>query len=264
MRLVFASTDLSATADLSETDLVDLYRHRLPSERAVWLRSNFVATLDGAITGPDGRAGSINTPSDQHVFGLHRAHADVILVGAQTVRSERYRGVDLPPWQREIRSAAGLSEFPMLAVVTRSLDLDPALGSNGALDVGPVTIFTTAGKSPAALAPFTSAGVEIVQLDGAELDLVQVVDQLSARGFARVLTEGGPRLHRDLLARDLVDELSLTLAPLVVGGHGGRTTAGEWLDDPAAFALRFALYADDGTLFLNYVRENRSPAAGVT
>ena len=239
--------------EVSDRELVGLYRHRLGDDGGVWLRSNFITTLDGSIAGPDGRAGSINTSSDHRIFALHRAHADAVLVGAQTVRSEHYRAVDLAPWQREIRVAEGLSHFPTLAVVTRSLDLDPGLARHGDREVGMVVVFTTSGKSRTALAPFTAAGVEVVQLAGGDVDLAEVTRQLAVRGCRRLLAEGGPRLHHDLLARHLVDEMSLSLAPMLVGGDSGRTTAGEWLAE-ATFRLRFLLHADDETLFLNYTR----------
>lgn len=261
MRLLYSSDGPFPHAlpagELTEAELAIRYRHRVADDGGVWLRCNLVTSLDGAVTGPDGRTGSINTPSDHLVFALHRAHADAIVVGAQTVRSERYRAVDLAPWQRELRRAEGLSSFPTLAVVTHSLELGSTLASAGALDVGPVVVFTTAGKSQAAVAPVTAAGVEVVQLGSAEVDLVEVTRQLAQRGCLRLLTEGGPRLHAGLLAAGLVDELSMTLAPVMVGGDGGRTTTGDWLTG-LAFRLRFALHADDETVFLNYVRSTPS------
>lgn len=258
MRLLYLNSDPSAGSELSDGQLSDLYRHPVPGAGAVWLRSNFVTSLDGSIQGADGRAGSINTPSDNLVFALHRAHADAILVGAQTVRSEGYRAVDLEPWQREIRAREGLSDFPLLAIVTRSLDLDPAISLNGESEVGRVLILTTAGKTAAELEPFTAAGIEVTQLDGDDVDLVAVTEHLARVGCRRVLCEGGSRLHRDLIAADLLDETSLTLAPVMVGGEGRRTTFGGPLPDAPAFALRAALHADDGTLFVRYVRSGRS------
>lgn len=251
MRLLYSS-DGSRTGNIDDVELAEVYRHRLPTARPVWLRSNFVTSLDGSITGADARAGSINTASDHRVFALHRAWADAVLVGAQTVRAEGYRAVDLQPWQHELRTAAGLSDFPLLVILTRSLDLDPALAHNGALDVGPVLILTTGVSAGSAVEPFLAAGIEVIQLAGADVDLVEVTTRLADRGHRRVLAEGGPRLHHDLLARGLVDELSCTLAPVIVGGDAPRTTTGQWLPQPTALALRFALHADDETVFLNY------------
>jgi riboflavin-specific deaminase-like protein len=257
MRLLYQASDPVVGGQLSEHALSELYRHPLPRDRPVWLRSNFVTSLDGSIQGPDGRSGSINTPSDQRVFALHRAHADAILVGAQTVRAEGYRAVDLAPWQQQLRAAEGLSDFPLLAVVTRSLDVDPEIARHGSRPVGPVMIFTTRGKTAAELEPLTQAGIEVVQLGDTGVDLPSVTARLAQVGCRRVLCEGGSRLHRDLLAADLLDELSLTLAPVVVGGAGRRTTLGDPLPDLPAFHLTSALYADDDTLFVNYTRNGR-------
>ena len=249
MRLLHDSTDVAAVATMDDAALAEHYRHPLPEGRPGWLRTNFVASLDGSTQGTDGRSGSLNTPS-----ALHRAHADVVLVGAETVRAEGYRAVDLAPWQRRLRAAEGLRPFPLLAVLTRSLTVDPTIATSGTAEVGPVLVVTTTGKSDAELAPFGAAGVDVVQLAGEPLDLGVVVEHLAAVAGPRVLCEGGARLHRDLLAADLVDEAALTLAPVMVGGGGRRTTAGEPLAPPVGFTLRSALHADDGALFLNYRR----------
>ncbi len=254
MRLLHLSFDPIAHGELDEAGLSDLYRHPAVEGRRAWVRSNFVSSLDGSIQGADGHSGSINTESDHHVFALHRAHADAILVGAQTVRSEGYRAVDLDPWQRRLRTVEGLSDFPLLAVVTRSLDLDPGIAANGALPVGDVMILTTDGKTAEQLEPFTTAGIDVVQLGSGGVDLGAAVRHLAAADYPRILCEGGARLHHDLLAADLLDEMSLTMAPVVVGGEGHRTTVGGPLPDQPAFRLGSALYAEDGALFLNYLR----------
>lgn len=254
MRLLYRSSDPTSTGELSDAELTELYRHPEPVGRPAFLRSNFVTSLDGSIQGADGRSGSLNTPSDQHVFALHRAHADAILVGAQTVRAEGYRAVDLTDWQRGLRAAEGLTDFPALAIVTRSLDLDPGIATNGDRPVGRVVIITTSGKSAAETAPFTGAGIEVVQLGGEGVDLTQATDWLAAAGYRRLLCEGGSRLHRDLLAADLLDEMSLTLAPVMVAGVGPRTTVGDPLPAERAFELGTSLLGPDGALFLNYQR----------
>ena len=228
--------------------LVDLYRHEAPEDpEAVTLRSNFIASLDGSIQGPDGRSGSINTPSDHRLFALHRALSDAVLVGAGTARAEGYRAVDLTAAQRELRRRLGLAPFPTLVVVSRRGQLDPGMATPPG-EHGPVLLVTTAAEvSP-------PDGADLLRLDGEELNLVAVARALAARGLQRVLCEGGPQLHRDLLAAGLVDQLSLTLAPVVVGGVGLRTTSGAPLGQRAAFRLRFALLAEDGALFTHYRR----------
>jgi riboflavin-specific deaminase-like protein len=252
VRVIF-DRDQSAGRALDGAALVELYRYPALEDRA-WLRSNFVTSLDGAISGADGRAGSLNTESDHHVFALHRALADAVVVGAGTARQEGYRAVDLASWQRELRAQEGLAPFPTLVIISASAEIDPEVGSAADGDGGPVMIITTPGKPADQLQALRAAGVAVVVSETGALDLATVIDQLAGAGLARVLCEGGPTLHGRLLAAGLVDEMSLTLAPVVVGGQSTRTTGGVAMGS-ANFALRFALIADDGTLFTSYRRE---------
>ncbi len=228
MRLIF-DADGGAARELDEAELTELYRFPVPPDRA-YVRSNFVMSLDGSVQGPDGRSGGINTESDHEVFALQRALCDAVLVGAGTVRAEGYRAIDLAPWQRDLRERENLAPFPTLVVLSRSGNVgenisEPADGAEG----GPVVITDAA-------------------------DLGQLLDHLAGTGLVRLLCEGGPGLHGQLIAAGLLDELLLTLAPVAVGGAGLRSTSGPVIDPVADFALRFALHADDGTLFTAYRR----------
>ncbi len=231
MRLIY-DADGTETRQIDDATLVDLYRFPTPVDRA-YLRSNFVMSLDGSVQGADGRSGSINTPSDHHLFALQRALADAVVVGAGTARAEGYRAVDLAPWQVDLRAQEGLAPFPTLVIISRSGRLDPELTQPDNHDAGPVMI--------------TDAP-----------DLGQLIDQLAGAGLVRLLCEGGPSLHRAFIAAGMLDELLLTLAPVVVGGQGLRSTAGEPIEPAADYALKFALFADDGTLFTAYRRTTRS------
>ena len=252
MRLIF-DADGRDVRELNDPDLVDLYRFRVPGVNA-FVRSNFVMSLDGSVQGPDGRAGSINTPSDHHLFALQRALADAVVVGAGTARSEGYRAIDLSPWQRDLRAAESLAPYPTLVIISASADLDPAIARPADGPGGPVMIITTGGKPPEDLEPLRAAGIEVVEVPGPDLDLGLVIDQIAGSGLVRLLCEGGPGLHREMLAAGLLNELALTIAPVVVGGQGLRSTSGDAIDPALDFQLRFALYADDGTLFTTYAR----------
>jgi riboflavin biosynthesis pyrimidine reductase len=250
VQLIFGP-DGGAPRAVEVADLIELYRHPALEGRG-WVRSSFVMSLDGSVQGPDGRSGSINTESDQHIFTLQRALADAILVGANTVRSEGYRAVDLEPWQLAIRDQEGLAPYPALVIISASADLDPTIATPSEGAGGAVMIITTPGKSADDLEPLQAAGITVLEADGATLDLALIVDQLAGTGFPRLLCEGGPRLHNELLTAGVVDEVSLTLAPLVVGGQGLRSTSGAALPVPSPFRLHHVLYADDGALFTSY------------
>jgi riboflavin biosynthesis pyrimidine reductase len=251
MQLLFDGADPTRRGVLADSELVDLY-DLTPPPGGLTLRTNFVSTLDGSVQGRDGRSGTINTRSDQHVFALQRALCDVVLVGAGTVRAEGYRGVDLAGWQRELRAARGLAELPTLVVVSISARVDPSVVHS---EGGPVMIATSASADRDSIAELTAAGAEVVRLPSAPdgLDLPDVLELLGQRGHSRILCEGGPGLHRDLLAADLVTELALTLSPIVVGA-GLRSTRGGPLATPPAFQLQTALLASDGALFTLYRR----------
>ena len=251
MRLLHSADGQPAGA-LTRDDLAQLYRWPQPSGVAR-VRSNFVATLDGSVQGLDGRSGSINTESDHEIFALHRGLADVILVGAGTVRDEGYRAVDLEPWQTSLRAAEGLAPFPTLVVITGSLRLDPAF-ADPPYEHGPVLVVTTSVHDDAAVRPFRDRGAKVLRSPGESIELSWMLGELAAMGLTRVLCEGGPGLHRDLIAQGLLDELSLTLAPSAVGGVGHRSTSGAALTERADFELAFVLLGDDQTLFTSYRR----------
>jgi riboflavin-specific deaminase-like protein len=257
VQLIYARST-ATPGPISQDALVRIYRHDPATEPGrVRLRTNFACTLDGSIMGADGRSGSINTPSDRVVFAVHRALADVIVVGAGTVRAEGYRAVDLAPWQRDLRAASALAPYPTLVIISASGQVDPAVATPLEGDGGPVMIMTRE-RAGGRLEEFRDTDVEVIRLPGEQLELRSAMSILADRGLTRVLCEGGPGLHRDLLAADLVDEVSLTIAPLMVAGDGARSTRGAFIPAAPRFVLQHAIHADDEALFTHYYRASPS------
>ncbi|GAB2679318.1 dihydrofolate reductase family protein [Thalassiella azotivora] len=217
--------DLAGREPLDDATLAQLYAY---PEDGCWVRANMVATLDGAGAGPDGRTGSLNTAADRRVFALLRGLADVVLVGAGTVRTEGYG----PP--RPVASTAhvrqDLDQAPaaVLAVVTRSGDVPPALLSPG---TGTRVVTCEAAGADVLGRLRDRLGSERVLVTGGDdVDLTAALDDLADGGLARVLCEGGPRLLRDLAASGELDELCLTWVPRLLGGDAPRVLAGADVD----------------------------------
>jgi riboflavin biosynthesis pyrimidine reductase len=176
--------------------------------------------------------------------------ADVILVAAGTVRAEGYGPPRTPADRRAQREAAGQAPFPRLAVISRTLDLDPGAPLFAEAPEPPL-VFTGADAPPhrhRALAPVA----EVVVARSPSVDVADVVADLGARGARVVLCEGGPSLNGQLLAADLVDEVNLTLAAQVVGGAAARLATGAPADDRALVLAH--LWERDGDLFARYLR----------
>ena len=234
----------------SATDLDDAAlaaHYAWPEARAVpYVRVNFVASLDGAVS-VDGRSGGLGNAADKTVFHLLRELAEVVLVGAGTVRTEKYNGVQ--------RNTRGRDTPPPVAVVTGTADLEPA--SRLFTDTVVPPLILTLESAPAdRRAALADAGGEVVVLSRLTPDVL--LAELGRRRLDRVLCEGGPSLLGALQAADAVDELCLTVAPLLVGGESGRIAHGPAGVPPRRMALVGALHADDA-LLLHY-RRSPDPA----
>lgn len=215
------------------------------------VRVNFVASADGAVA-VDGRSEPLSSPGDKRVFGLLRALADVVLVGAGTARAEGYGGVRPSPRRAGLRRELGLAEVPPIAVLTRSADLDPAGPLLADTVVAPI-VLTCAAAPEGRIAALRDAGADVELVGDDDVDPRRALDALDRRGLRRVLCEGGPGVLGTLVAADLVDELCLTVAPLLAGGDAGRIAHGPPVGAPRAMRLAGALESD-GWLLLHYRR----------
>ncbi len=232
-------------------DDVDLLRaYAVPEARVPHVRVNFVSSADGAAT-TGGLSAGLSGPADKRVFGVLRTLADVVLVGAGTARAEDYGPAKGSADRQAWRLAHGYAPLPPIAVVSGSADLDVATPFFTQASTRPI-VYTLAAADGARLAAL-GAVADVVAFDGERVPVTAVVADLAARGLRRVLCEGGPHLFGDLLAADLVDELALTVSPLLAGGTLPRIVAGAALDVPRSLTLAHVL-TEDNFLFLRCAR----------
>jgi riboflavin biosynthesis pyrimidine reductase len=249
---------------LTDAALAGLYAYPDPgASPGCWVRANMVASLDGAAA-LDGRAGGLSGEADEQVFAMLRAIADVILVGAGTARAERYGPVRPESeglrwsWLRDGRTPSA-----PVAVVTRALDLDLASPLLAGAPPHARTIVITTEAAPAERRDAAAGTAEVIVAGEAMVDMKAALDALAGRGHQRVLCEGGPHLLAQLTGEDLLDELCLTLSPLLAGPGADRiVTGGLPLPGGGAelFTLKHAVEAD-GFLLCRYVREGADKSA---
>lgn len=220
-----------------------------PRSGAPWLSFNFVSSIDGAAT-VDGRSGQLGNAWDQRLFMLLRHTADVIVVGAQTIRAEGYGGELLGAEAQQWRKDNWMSAHPPLAIISGSLNLEPNMEVFTQAPVRPLilTLETAPQERRAALAEVA----DVVNAGVAALDVERTIAELAARGFTNIHSEGGPTLLGTFAAAGRVDELSLTVSPMLVGGPAGRIAHGP-SDASHGMVLDRVLKADS-MLFLRYVR----------
>jgi len=218
---------------LDDADLLEL------CAPAPGVRAGFVLSTDGAVSA-GGSSRALQSPADLLSFSTLRAVSDAVLVGAGTARAEDYGPVRPRPAGRAWRAARGLPEVPPLVLVSRWLDLDPG----ARCFAGPTVVVTCAA------APGRDRFPDVVVAGDEQVDLADAVRQLAARGLERLLCEGGPQLLTGLLQAGLVDELCLTLSPLLVGRAPGLLTVP--LDAPAPLQLEYLVDAGEGVLLARY------------
>jgi riboflavin biosynthesis pyrimidine reductase len=240
-----------ATADQIVEGLGLWDRPTAPAERPRVL-VNMVSTVDGRAT-VAGRSGPIAGPADRELFHALRTPVDAVIAGAGTMRTERYGRIVRDEARRRRRRERGLSEEPLACIVSASLALPPDLPL---LDEAQAHVIVLT-PSEASLPP-SAARVEYLRrpADG-ELDLHAALSELRHRyGVELLLCEGGPHLNCRLFAAGLVDELFLSLSPMLAGGDPPdaetlRILAGEEFDEPLNMDLMGVL-EHDSHLFLHY------------
>ena len=215
------------------------------------VRVNFVASADGAAT-EDGLSRGLQTPGDNRVFAALRDLADVVLAGAGTVRAEGYAAITVGDRRRAIRKQHGLRPVLPTAVVSRSLRLDPAHELFTSAPPDARTIVLTCAAADPGLRAELERVADVVVCGDETVDLAASRAALRERGLTRVLCEGGPILFAQIAEADVVDELCLSITPVLTGPGARRVVAGEpWPGDPRRLALS-GLLEEDGALFCRY------------
>lgn len=231
-----------------DVDLLPLlFSERRRGSSRPWVMLNMVESVDGA-TALKGSATGLNDPDDRRLFLALRSVADVVLMGAQTVRSEGLGPMRMSEEMLQHRAAAGLEGEPRLAVLSRSLDIEPE-----------ERIFSDPDRRPLLVVPKDADQGRMRQLeDVADFALTEtdngqaVIEALSPAEV--VLCEGGPSVNSLLIAAGLIDEINLTLSPVFGLGSSKRLASRvEELDPPQELVLDRAL-TGDRSLFLRYVR----------
>jgi riboflavin-specific deaminase-like protein len=239
LRLLPDVAETTVAEQLAELDLRPLAHQARP-----YVLLNFASTVDGRAT-IDGRSGPIGSRTDMETLQRLRTRVDAVMIGAGTMRAERYGRMVSDPDLRAYRESTGLAPDPVAALVSNRMDLpwDAGLFTDGG---GEVVIFTTSDDDP----PETATPVTVVR-HPETVDMERALGWLLAERDVRgLLCEGGPTLHGELQARGLVDELFLTIAPKLAGREE-RSILTAPLPDVIGLELAWLLEAD-GELFTRY------------
>lgn len=237
-------------AEIDDATLDELYR--CPDQ---WVRANFVSAIDGT-TAIDGQTGALTTRNDQRVMARLRAAADVVLIGAGTARAEGYVSIQLNEQQAQQRKDRGLAAELPVAIVSQSGRLPAQL-----VDAAAPTIVLLPRsihdhqQGQHAFDELKNAGAELIVVD--RLTAAAILAALRERGLTRILCEGGPTLLGHLIGADLLDELCLTTAPMLVAGPSHHVAVSE---QPTIrpMTCQQLLVDRDGYQFARWVRPKRS------
>jgi riboflavin biosynthesis pyrimidine reductase len=230
----------------ADVDLVEAYRY--PADRT-WLRANMVASADGAAT-IDGRAGGLGNKTDQQLLGLLRALSDVVIAGAGTVTAEGYGPARERAEYQAVRAAAGQPPAPVMVVVSQRLQLD--FGSRYFTEALRPPIVVTCAAAPADRLLAAQKVAEVIVAGDQGVAPAPMVEALVGLGYQRLLCEGGPTLLGYLAADGVLDELCLSISPMVVGGPSRRIVDGPALDPVLSMRLTQLLIDDDDLLYARY------------
>ena len=235
-----------------EIDTDDAYRAvRLPVGDRPWVLVNMIESADGAIE-VGGVSGPLGSAGDKDVFSTMRMIPDVILVGAGTAIAEDYGPTSTSVSTRTRRLGHGAWPTARVAVVSNSLSFDLASRLFSGVGIRPIVI--TSHASDSERRTHVEAVADVILAGEQQVDLEVGLVEIAKLGARVVLSEGGPSLNAGLFTADLVDELCVSLSPMVVGGPSRRILHGPELSGTANLTLAHVL-TEDHFLFLRYLVE---------
>jgi riboflavin biosynthesis pyrimidine reductase len=239
-RVFPVDSSTSIAIDLAAPDsrerISDLYRPPQPT----WTRLNLVGTLSGSAVGPDGTSESITTPTDRVILRAIRGLAEVVLVGASSVRAEPYFA----------------PKHAALAIVTRSGDFSArAVTQPG--EHGPVLVLCPRAAESRARETISDPAAQILPIEDVDgsLSAPAIVGALHEAGYASIVVEGGPTLAAHLVTGGAVDELCLTTSPVLNGATLSLFGRSEF--EPIPLALTQLLIDDDGVSYARWSTRKR-------
>ncbi len=212
------------------------------------VRLNMIVSVDGG-TSWNGVSGALGGPADKRMFGVMRGGCDVVLVASGTMRAERYGPALLPPDVQRARLARGQTAVPPIAVVSGSCEFDWDAPFFASASVRPIIVTVARADAQRRAAAARVADVVIAGESG--VDMHRAVGALGERGAVTILAEGGPTLNGQLAQARLLDELCLTLAPLLASGDAKRIVSGSPLAQLEPLHL-VSLCEEDDYLFFRY------------
>ena len=228
-----------------EPDLLAIYGDPPGGAGRVGVRVNMIESLDGGSSA-GGKSGALGGRADKRLFQVLRSLADVVLVGAGTIRAEHYGPARFPDDLDRARQERGQGPLP-IAVVTRSCELDWSTPFFTDAVARPLVV--TVETAPPERRRSAEAVADVVLAGDDRVDLREAMAAFADRSLWHVLAEGGPSLNGDLTAAGLLDELCVTVSPKLLGGDAARIVRGPGLDPPTNLEL-VSLCEEDGFLFV--------------
>jgi riboflavin biosynthesis pyrimidine reductase len=212
------------------------------------VRLNMIVSVDGG-TSWNGVSGALGGPADKALFAILRSLTDVVLVASGTMRAENYGPVAMSPERQDERRARGQEPVPAIAVVSSSCRFDWSSPFFAAATRRPIIVTVDTADGAARAQAEQYADVIIAGKDSVDLGLA--ITEIGARGASSILAEGGPTLNGELAEAMLLDELCVTLSPLLASGDAKRLIAGSPLAMLAPLTVR-SVCEEDEYLFLRY------------